>query len=228
MTIAKLREHYVKQSEHDCISIPRFNEVSQIILIRHGEPDLEKGGLFNRKESLKYKEDYKISAIRNFDKSPLCLDSLPKMKVFHSSLRRAEHTAELIFNQAKFQLTPSDDFVEFDRQAVEFINLKLPIRWWNFLSRFLWFLGVNQKNYERFPEARRRVKRGADKLIQYSNGKNLSILVAHGIYNKFIGFELYSRGWRKVLDEGRGYLAVKVYARGNSQQKNRPVLRSVF
>lgn len=215
MTIKELKNHYREQSSKDCISIIKLTTIHQIILIRHGEPDVRKDGLFSKEEAFAYKEAYKSSSIINFKKSPICVKDLPATEIFHSSLRRAEHTAELIFGRGVVKFMGSDGFVEFDRQSIGFPYLKMPIRWWNFLSRFLWFFGINQKDYERFPQARTRVKEGATILCDYASKHGIAILVAHGIYNKFLGFDLQARKWEKVYDQGGGYLAIKIFAKAD-------------
>lgn len=213
LNIAKLKTYYNSQLAKECISIYESSELSQIILIRHGKPDLQRSGRFNREEALAYHKNYDAASILNFSRNPLCTAKLPPMRVFHSNKRRAEHTAELLFPESKFQLFPNELFREFERRPVEFFDIKMPIKWWNLLSRFLWFLGINQKEYEKFPKTHNRVKNGADSLINETRKNGLAILVAHGIYNKFMGLELYARGWRKVMDQGGGFLAIKIYVK---------------
>ena len=213
MTLEGLRNYYFGESSKECVSMRETDEFQQIVLIRHGEPDVSREGLFSREAAKKYKEDYAAASIINYKKTPVCHESLPKICIFHSSLRRAEHTAELMFAEQGFELRKSDRFVEFERLSIGFPLIKMPIRWWNFISRFLWFLGINQKGHERFPQARNRVKEGAEKLEAYAAEHRMAVLVAHGIYNKFLGFELSRRKWKKVHDQGGGYLGFKIYAK---------------
>lgn len=213
MNIKQLQDFYFGQTDKECLKIKIVDGLQQIVLIRHAEPDLQKDGFFTGKEAAEFRKKYKIAGVKYSNNHPICTEELPELDIFHSSLRRAEHTAELFFRDKKFSFIKSDDFVEFDRSDVGLLNLKLPIRWWNFISRFLWFLGFDKDHQEKFPEARERVKIGAARLEEYTSRKGIAILVAHGIYNKFIGFELYKKSWRKVLDQGSGYTAIKIFAK---------------
>jgi len=208
--IKSLKAHYQSQLDGECLML--WTEPSayirQIILIRHGEPDLNKRGWRNRKEAIQYMHDYDSVGVVAFTNAPICTEHLHVKTIYHSSIPRATNTAQLAFEQ--YDLTPSPDFREFERKTMKFFNIKLPLKFWTIGSRLLWFMGVNKKSIESFIAAKHRAESNAVFLANKSNNQGFVILVAHGLHNKYVKKYLRKMGWKKVYDSGNGYLSVKV------------------
>lgn len=181
----------------------------QIILIRHGEPDLEKSGWKNRKQAEAFFRAYDSVGIRKFAGLPFESESLPADTVWHSNMPRAKHTAELLFGNTAV-LMESEAFREFGRKVVPFINLKFPLKFWTITSRFCWLLGGNDAGIETFKEAKQRAKQN----VGFLEGRALQhknvVLVAHGLHNRFVAKYLRESGWRLAYSDGSGYGSVKI------------------
>lgn len=188
-------------------------DIAQIILIRHAEPDIVRDGLFDRDQAREYQLNYDKAGIKELSNNPICTDKLPPMRIYHSSKTRAVVTAESLFPKHKFKLTPQNDFREFERRPIDFIDFKMPIRWWNLLSRFLWFLDIKQKDYESFEQAKMRVQNNAYLLSSEALKNGSAILVAHGIHNKFLEMELKRSSWKKIFGQGNSYLNISILAK---------------
>ena len=208
-----LRTIYKRQSEGDCLEMFLYPGIEQVVLIRHGEPDLHKDGWRNRKSAKEFISEYDRVGVVPLDKFPICVDSLPdKHLVFHSTVRRAAHTAELIFGD-RFVLIGDSGFREFERKIFPFPNIPLPTRWWTSISRGLWMLGTNDKGIETFTEAKERAHYNADFLSNVATEKGLAILVAHGLHNRYVAKYLKKLGWEPVFEEGNHYFSVRIFAR---------------
>jgi broad specificity phosphatase PhoE len=182
-----------------------------IVLIRHGEPDLDKKGWRTRDEVIQFMKAYDSVGVVPFDVSPLCWESLNADTVYHSTLPRAAHTASLAFDGPV--LVGSDNFREFERKAIKGCNLRLPLKWRTTSARLTWFLGWNDNGIESFQDARQRARNNARFLDEKTRSNPHVILVAHGLHNRYVLKYLKKMGWKKVFDNGNGYLSVKVLVR---------------
>ena len=178
---------------------------SKIILIRHGEPEVAIKKFYSRNEMLLYDEEYLNSNIKGFKKSPL--EEVQVKKVYHSPLRRAEHTAQLLF--PKSELIADERFKEFERGVAYNLPLKLPLKLWKIISRGMWFLGFSKKA-ESFRKARKRVKANAEFLQNKALEEGTVVVVAHGFHNRFLTYYLKKIGWEISYSSGYGFLGVQI------------------
>ncbi|WP_185154148.1 histidine phosphatase family protein [Fulvivirga sp. M361] len=186
-------------------------KLSQILLLRHGEPALDKKGR-RRQEAIKYIHDYDSVGVYSPGYIPVKLLS-DELQVIHTStIARSISTARLVFNQEDIQ-RPDALFREFERKIFSFPNIKLPLSWWLTGSRLLWFMGFNKKGIESFSQAKARAKSAALFLEKdaLENGKTL--LVSHGLLNHYLVKYLKKNGWEEVYDGGKGYLSQKLLIR---------------
>lgn len=207
-----LKSHYKLQAENTCVNLWKdgTHSARQIVLIRHGEPDLNKKGWRNREEARQFMKDYDSVGVRAFAVLPLCLETVHADSIHHSPVPRAAHTAQLAFKG--FPLKGDIRFREFERKTMNFWNIKMPLKFWTGGSRVLWMLGMNKKGIESFRESKSRAFDNATFLVSESESNEIVILVAHGLHNKFVKKYLRKMGWKKVYDEGNGYLSVKILA----------------
>jgi len=212
-SLKNLKEYYKNQKAGEPLSIYKntTSGILQVLLIRHGEPDLEKKGWRNRDEAIRFMQDYDSATVVPFSEGPLQLEGIPVDTILHSSLPRARHTAKLAFGEA-FILMEDSNYREFERKTMKWCNIKMPTRCWATSSRVLWLLGLNNKNIESFSEAKDRAQANAANLASQAQKDGMVILVAHGLHNKYVKKYLRKAGWKLVYNNGNGYLSVKVMA----------------
>ena len=206
-----------KNKEHDerkCLSIYQDPKTKpyQIILIRHGEPDINKKGWRSRNQAEQFAGAYDTVGVIPFDKKLHCFDGLTTGRVYHSSLPRSRHTAQLLFG-GNLELIENAKFREFERKVMKFINLKMPLMFWLGTSRILWFMDMNDKDIETFEEAKSRARENALFLAEEAKKDGQVILVAHGLLNRYLIKYLEKNGWEQVRNEGSGYLSVNILAK---------------
>lgn len=224
-SIKELQLYYTSQSRDSCLDIyNRPDEgLAQVVLIRHGEPELEKKFWYNRQGATKYAEGYGLAEIKPFDINPICADSLKAEKIYHSSLPRARHTASLVFGD-KFQMVSDSRFREFEKNIFPFFNIHLPLNFWNALSRLLWYFGFNSREIENVKQAKLRARSNADFLSCEALNDGLAVVVAHGFHNRYVIKYLKKKGWKLVRKGGRSFLSVNILARtitGNQENNQR-------
>ncbi len=189
-----------------------FSLLTQIILLRHGEPALDKRGWRTRKEAKQFMSDYDSVGIYPPSFIPVMLEP-GELEVIHtSSIPRSINTAQLVFEQEEIQL-PDSLFREFERKIYSAPNIKLPLSWWLNNSRILWILGMNKRGIESFGEAKDRARRAVKKLEKDALANGKTLLVSHGLLNHFLVKYLEKNGWTEVYDGGKGYLSQKMLVR---------------
>lgn len=221
--IKDIKKLYKEQSDTNCISLFRNSksQIKQIILVRHGNPDLYKKGWRNKKEAIRYMHDYDSVGVKSFSEAPVCIETLLTDTIYHSSIPRAQNTAQLAFGNS-FVLDGSYQYREFERKCMNFFNIKLPLKFWTAGSRILWLMGFNKKGIESFRQAKQRADQNAETLEFYSQNNDQTLLVAHGLHNKFVKKYLKKRGWKKVFSNGKGYLSVIILAKPEVKLKTEP------
>ena len=194
--------------------VPDYSKLSQIILLRHGEPALDKKSARHRKEAKAFIEAYDTVGIYPPSFIPLEIGDDELKVIFTSSLNRSRHTARLVLNRPDLE-HPHPVFREFERQIIGFPNFKMPIKFWLSLSRGTWFLGLNDGKVENFGQARARAEYGAEFLAKHATKHGKAVLVSHGLLNHFLVSNLEKLGWTEVFDGGSGYLSQKMLVKYN-------------
>jgi broad specificity phosphatase PhoE len=179
---------------------------AQIYLIRHAQPDLSRSGLFSHEEAARYIHHYDLADIV----SNLSLPDVSRLehvkKIYCSPLNRAIQTAKALFGP-EAALVIDKRFREFERKIARLPLLKLPIDAWLVGSRLLWFAGFNNRDIENFNQARSRAKDCARFLANQAEAEQTAVLVAHGMFNRFIRRYLRQQGWQLKQHQGNGFLA---------------------
>jgi len=189
--------------------VKNYEQLQQIILVRHGEPALNKSGPFNRKQALKYIVDYDTVGVEPLSFVPVALQPKEVSVIHTSTLNRAKHTARLIFGD---DITYKEEalFREFERKIIGFPNMKRSLKFWLNSSRILWLLGGNKKNIESFREAKQRTQKASERLIESAKKEKKVVLVAHGFLNHYLIKKLKKQSWHLVRKGRRGYLAASL------------------
>ncbi|WP_207432277.1 histidine phosphatase family protein [Sabulibacter ruber] len=178
-----------------------------IYLIRHARPVLNRKGLFSKEQATQYLKDYNLAEVEQIIERSEHLPLEFISKVYCSTLPRAKATARMLFGPDVHMIEDAT-FVEFENRIWGLPLGKFPLIWWQATSRVLWMLGLNQKDIESFKQARKRASQAADKLALEAETSGIAVLVAHGFLNEFIKRSLRKKGWKVVLDGGRGFVSV--------------------
>ena len=190
--------------------VANYENLQQIALIRHGEPDLVKTGKFSRREAKKFLLNYDSVGIVVPEKGFFSVGEGEEVTVFASPIQRALATAQYIFGKNK-EMTISPDFREFETTLGHYSpNMRLPIKIWTTIARVKWILGIDRQGIESFSQARQRAQKVAELLAQTSERQSKVALVAHGFLNRYVKKELGKMGWHEVRDGGAGYLATSI------------------
>ena len=186
-----------------------YSGLRQIILLRHGEPALDKKGWRKRKEAIGYVIAYDTVGVYPPEYAPLQLGKEEVDVIYTSTLTRSISTAEQLFHRPDSQEAKLL-FREFERKIFVFPNIKLPLKWWLTGSRIFWLMGLNKKGIERFADAKSRAREAAAFLEIEANVNGKTLLVSHGLLNHYLVKYLKKSGWTQVYDGGKGYLSQKL------------------
>lgn len=172
-----------------------------IILLRHGKPDVSLKGLLNAVEIKQLVAAYQLSTIQ--DAPPKYLyEQFNNYYVVCSDLPRSLKSANKIgFSQADYKdgLFSEADLPHFDQS-----KLRLPVTVWVIVLRVMWIFGF-KKNGESFKQAKSRAQRAAIKLIALAEEHENIILVGHGLMNRLIAKQLSRLNWRGPVSPGKKY-----------------------
>lgn len=157
-----------------------------IILLRHGKPEVKLKGFLNAAEIKQMVAAYQNSAIQ--DASPQHLyEKFSHYYVVCSDLPRSLQSADKIGFQRvdyKDSLFSEADLPHFDRGKVS-----LPVTVWLILLRVMWLFGF-KRNGESFKQAKNRAQIAAIKLVTLAEEHENIILVGHGLMNRLIAKRL--------------------------------------
>jgi broad specificity phosphatase PhoE len=184
----------------------------RIFLIRHARPLVSKKGYFSAANARTYLSDYDAAEVEAFVLEHAAIPYQEVKQVYCSTLVRSQLTARKIFGE-EVELVVRHEFREFERRIFSLPLLQLPIRLWLVSARALWMMGLNSKGIETFREAKRRARQCAALLASDAASQPAVILVAHGLLNNFIRWNLQNMGWKSSLNEGSGFLSVTVMER---------------
>lgn len=206
--------------------VTNYENLQQIALIRHGEPDLVKTGKFSRREAKKFLINYASAGIVVPGKRFFSVGEGEEVTVFASPLKRALATAQYIFGKSK-EMTISPDFREFEATLGHYSpKLRLSIKVWTTIARVKWILGIDRQGIESFSQARERAQKVAELLAQTSERQSKVALVAHGFLNRYVKKELEKMGWHEVRNGGAGYLATSILVKVDKSKSSKEGLLS--
>ncbi len=188
------------------------DQVQQIILIRHGEPCLDKKSARSRKAMKQYIYDYDTARVHEFDKSPVNIKTGEVDTIYSSSIVRASDTADKLFDDW-FVIVEDSIFREFERGVFPLPLIHLRPKTWGVLSRIPWLIGLHSGKVEGFGTAKQRAKKDVVFLEQKTTQNGRVVLVAHGFLNRYLNKYLQEQGWQLSYDGGKGYLSVQVLSR---------------
>jgi broad specificity phosphatase PhoE len=173
----------------------------EIILLRHGKPNVELSGKRSTVDFKQLVTAYAQSGIADHPPHDL-KGRFTSHYVVSSHLRRSLHSAKKLGCE---NIHLSDElFAETDIPFFESNIIKLPVIGWLVIFRVMWLFGFN-KNGESFVKAKIRAKKAALKLIRLAEENEKVILVGHGVMNRLISRELRLNNWQGPGSPGRKY-----------------------
>lgn len=179
----------------------------EIILLRHGNPEVELKGYINASELKKLTITYAESGIKDFPPETL-KDQFTSHYVVCSNLERSIHSAKkLNFKQIHLSdaLFKESDIPYFNQSII-----KLPVMTWLVILRILWLFGFN-KNGESIKQAKNRAKYASKKLIELAEEHEKVILIGHGLMNRLIAKQLNYKNWKGPVSPGKRYWEFGIY-----------------
>lgn len=188
--------------------------MKKIILMRHGQPEVDLEALKNNKIS----SNHLGELVGAYEKSALAFHSMPPEAsieiadscdmLFSSDLSRSIESAQKLIKSQQHVVDKC--FKESSLPYLKLHHPKFSLFAWAMIYRVLWFLGFS-KNGEPIKQARVRAKLGANKLVQMTQAHQSVLLLGHGIMNRLIAKELESAGWYKTISTGEKYWSYRVY-----------------
>ncbi|GAB3537307.1 hypothetical protein GCM10027443_30070 [Pontibacter brevis] len=166
-------------------------------------------GFFSAAAASQYISDYDAAQVEEFVLQHEAIPYKEIKEVFCSTLIRSQLTAKAIFGE-QVLLKVNHNFREFERKIFSLPLLRLPIKLWLVTSRILWFFGLNSKGIETFKEAKWRARKCAEMLEEDAEENATTVLVAHGLLNNFIRWELKRMGWHQTVKGGSGFVSLNV------------------
>lgn len=178
----------------------------QIILARHGQPDLQLDSWL-RPMSLEL-------WLRRYDEAGVRPDAIPPPTlalareagvVLCSSLRRCQESAQ---RMAPDQPLHSEAlFREAEPPWPECLNTHLPPLAWAALFRLARYPGPARPR----PDTAARAREACQRLVELAGEHGSVLLVGHGLMSELIAHELRARGWHGPRQPTRGYWRCSVY-----------------
>jgi len=168
--------------------------VKTIILLRHGEVDIDNNRKISAYQFKDWINQYNNSNIKHkipekdevksvLDKADIILASgLKRSSQSIEIFKKTAYKKENIFNEAQIPYT-------------DWTTIRLTPKLWLIIFRTLWFFGYS-KNSKSFKETKTLANKAAIRLITLTNQNNYIVLVGHGIMNRLISKVLIKHGWK--------------------------------
>ena len=173
----------------------------EIVLLRHGKPEIELKGNVNATGFKQLVVKYEQSGIQDLPPNNL-KNRFEGHYVVCSNLERSLQSAKVLgFKQ--IHLTESL-FAETSIPHFDQTLFKVPVMIWLIGLRIMWIFGFN-KNGESFLQAKKRSKLAAEKLVLLAQENEKIIVVGHGLINILIGRQLQINGWNRKRAKGKKY-----------------------
>jgi len=181
----------------------------EIVLLRHGKPDVDLTGNFNAEKLKQLVVDYLESGIKDFAPAEL-KNQFHSHYVVCSNLERSLQSA----NNIGFNKISCSDVLYSETNIPHFDSspFKLPASVWVIMLRIFWLFGFS-RNGESLSQAKLRARQAASKLIKIAEENNKVILVGHGLMNRLIANNLRQLGWQGSPSPGKKYWSYGKYTK---------------
>jgi broad specificity phosphatase PhoE len=185
---------------------------TRIILIRHGQPNIEAAPRTSHHGFRDYIDAYEQAGLMPDSVPPEQLQDLLKelTAIFTSGKPRAHESAAKLAPNAELIADPL--FVEAPLASPRIPLLKMKVPKWAVVARILWHAGYHPE-IENYRKSKHRAAQAADILIERARKQGATALVAHGYFNFLIGRELRQRGFIKSGSHKVHYWNAVIYDR---------------
>ena len=180
----------------------------EIILLRHGKPDINLTGTAYAHEVTHHIERYDHAPVKDTPPAQAIEVASTCDAVVCSSLVRSHHSAAAL-NICSIHVV---DKIFNEVAMPHFKNgaIKLPIRIWIILYRLM-SLANFSRNGESYRQAKKRAKHATAKLIKIATYNKRTLLVGHGFINHLIAKELQKQNWKGPKSPGKHYWSFDTY-----------------
>lgn len=181
----------------------------EIILMRHGRPDLSSSQKIPAREMQDWMAQYDCAEIVDEQAPDACMTLAASASVIvSSSAPRARSSLQAL----GFEPDIVDDvFCEAQLPHTHWHHPRLSPFTWAFVFRVLWLCGFSGAA-ESVRCAKRRAHMAAQRLQDLSSEGRV-FLAGHGVMNRLIARHLEADGWTCHARSGSGYWSVMVYRR---------------
>lgn len=182
----------------------------QIIIARHGEPDLNRYERVDWRGYERWWAAYDLAGLKPGQTPPeaLCAQAREARTVFASTLPRAIETARACAGEREVVIDPV--FVEAALPPPPWPG-RFRARTWGVYARCAWWLGC-ARGRETRQQAEKRACQAAAQLVEAANHGPVA-LFAHGWFNRMLRPSLHAQGWHCVVDGGDDYWSWRRYER---------------
>lgn len=182
-----------------------------IVLIRHGRPELENTKLIRVKDYSRWVDMYNQAGVCSTSTPPIETQNAVRngQAVYTSDLKRSIHSATIL-GLGKLEAS-SSIFRECDIPKTESSTMIMPVSVLTVFYRLLWLLG-SDKNCESKVDAIVRAKEATDILINSAKDRGTTVFVGHGFLNRYIAAHLLNAGWLGPKNPGKGYWSCTSYS----------------
>ncbi|MPS93264.1 histidine phosphatase family protein [Comamonas sp.] len=180
---------------------------NEIILMRHGRPDLAPAGKVSAREMKCWIEQYELSEITQHPAPAASRALAARAKVIITS-----NAPRALTSVRALGLQPAVVDAMFGEAQLPHGRWRQPRLspfTWAFALRLAWLCGLSE-GVESFRQARLRADTASQRLRSLA-GQGPVLLLGHGFMNRLIAQQLTSAGWTRVEDRGNGYWGAKVY-----------------
>ncbi|MBK5418646.1 histidine phosphatase family protein [Pseudomonas sp. TH31] len=179
----------------------------EIILMRHGQPNLDVVDKVSALDMKRWIEQYDLSEIINQPVPKASVELAVTAKVIVSSSAPRALTSVRALG---LQPTLVDEvFCEAQLPYGRWTLPRLPPFTWVFIFRILWLCGFSGK-VESARQAKIRANTAAQRL-QSLTGEGAVLLLGHGIMNRMIAKQLEAAGWTRHKSNGNRYWSATSY-----------------
>lgn len=184
----------------------------EIVLLRHGKPDIQLKGMAQANEIAHHLSRYDQAPVTETPPSEAINIALTCDAVICSSLIRSHHSATAL------GLTEIHVFESlFDEIAMPHYkngSLILPLHAWGIIYRLMSLVGFSH-NGESYGQAKQRAKQAVAKLTALAAKNRRTLLIGHGFMNHFIAKELRKQNWQGPGSPGKKHWSFSLYKKIN-------------
>lgn len=173
----------------------------EIVLLRHGKPEIELKGHLNGTEIKQLVADYLQSGIKDSPHKSL-KNRFNHYFIVCSDLTRSVQTAKKL--DVDYIHLSDNLFAEIELPHFDQSKIRMPVTAWLILLRIMWLFGF-KKNGESFSKAKVRAKEATNKLITLARENEKVILVGHGLMNRLIANQLRRHKWQGPISPGKNH-----------------------